>query len=87
MWCGKKLSYSVLGQNLTFSHFCDNNKCPCFQIVLPDFMWAEFIKTKQKFDIAMGALYSLDGNVEPIDQSIIDEAHDRIFALDEKEAK
>lgn len=46
-WCGSNMMYSVLGQNLTSSHFCDNVDCKGFQMVLPDNLWKDIFTWKQ----------------------------------------
>lgn len=46
-WCGEKMMYSVLGQNLTSSHFCDNVDCKAFQMVLPDNLWKDIFAWNQ----------------------------------------
>lgn len=46
-WCDREMMYSVLGQNLTSSHFCDNVDCKAFQMVLPDDLWKDIFAWKQ----------------------------------------
>ena len=62
-WCGEKMMYSVLGQNLTSSHFCDNVDCKAFQMVLPDNLWKDIFAWKQSqkdLKIARKALEEID---------------------------
>lgn len=62
-WCGEKMMYSVLGQNLTSSHFCDNNKCKAFQMVLPDNLWKDIFAWNQSqhdLQICVNALKDIE---------------------------
>lgn len=62
-WCGSNMMYSVLGQSLTSSHFCDNKDCKAFQMVLPDFLWEDIFAWKQSqkdLEIAANMLKKID---------------------------
>ncbi|MBO5704726.1 MAG: hypothetical protein J6R99_01790 [Alphaproteobacteria bacterium] len=61
-WCGSNMMYSVLGQNLTSSHFCDNVDCKAFQMVLPDNLWKDIFawnQSQRDLDCAKQALVEI----------------------------
>ncbi len=62
-WCGEKMMYSVLGQNLTSSHFCDNVDCKAFQMVLPDFLWKDIFVWKQSHESLVRSEQSADREI------------------------
>ena len=94
-WCDREMMYSVLGQNLTSSHFCDNVDCKAFQMVLPDNLWKDIFAWKQSqkdLEIARKALEDivLEHNANAHGRYVVKIAEDalkQIHALDQKEEK